>query len=43
MEATFVEVCSARGAELLEQAKTAGVVETFFPAPKDLEVRGKIE
>src|SRR5674536_220341 len=43
MEATFVEVCSARDTELLEQAKTAGVVETFFPAPKGLEVRGKIE
>ncbi|OEU43745.1 hypothetical protein BGV40_02530 [Methanosarcina sp. Ant1] len=43
MEATFVEVCSARVAELFEQAKTAGVVETFFPAPKGLEVRRKIE
>lgn len=42
-EATFVEVCSAKGAEILEQAKAAGVVETFIPVPKGLEIRGKIE
>ena len=43
MEATFVEVCSAKGAELLKQAKIAGVVETFPPVPKGVEIRGKIE
>ncbi len=42
-EATFVEVCSAKGAELFKQAKTAGVVETLLPVPKGLEIRGKIE
>lgn len=42
-EATFVEVCSAKGAEILEHAKVAGVVETFLPVPKGLEIRRKIE
>ena len=42
-EATFVEVRSAKGAELLEHAKTAGVIETFPPVPKGLEIRKKVE
>lgn len=42
-EATFVEVCSAKGAELLEKAEASGAIEAFSPVPKGLEIRGKIE
>ncbi|KKG13275.1 formate dehydrogenase [Methanosarcina sp. 2.H.T.1A.6] len=42
-EATFVEVCSAKGAELLEKAEASGAIKASSPVPKGLEVRGKIE
>lgn len=42
-DATFVEVCSPKGAELLEQAIAADVVDTLPPVPKGLEIRKKAE
>ena len=42
-EATFVEVCSAKGAELLEKAEASGAIVASPPVPKGLEVRDKIE
>ena len=41
--ATFVEVCSDKGAALLEGAAKAGAIETAEPIPKGIEIRGKIE
>ena len=41
--ATFVEVCSDKGAALLEGAEKAGAIETAAPIPKGIEIRGKIE
>jgi len=42
-KATFVEVCSQKGADLLDQAVKAGVLKTEAPNPKGLEIRGKVE
>ncbi|WAI01591.1 Coenzyme F420 hydrogenase/dehydrogenase, beta subunit C-terminal domain [Methanogenium organophilum] len=42
-KATFVEVCSDKGAALLEGAEKAGALETSAPIPKGIEIRGKIE
>lgn len=40
---TFIEVGSVRGAELLERAREAGIIETGEPTPKAVEIRGRIE
>ena len=42
-KATFVEVCSDKGAELLSGAESAGALKTQPPIPKGLEIREKIE
>ncbi|MFA5295894.1 MAG: Coenzyme F420 hydrogenase/dehydrogenase, beta subunit C-terminal domain [Methanoregulaceae archaeon] len=42
-KATFVEVCSDKGANLLDQAVKAGVLKTEAPNPKGIEIRGKVE
>ena len=42
-KATFVEVCSDKGAALLDAAVKAGVLKTEAPNPKGLEIRGKVE
>ncbi|WFN35487.1 Coenzyme F420 hydrogenase/dehydrogenase, beta subunit C-terminal domain [Methanogenium sp. S4BF] len=42
-KATFVEVCSDKGAALLEGAVKAGAIETAAPIPKGIEIRGKVE
>ena len=42
-KATFVEVCSEKGANLLDQAVKAGVLKTEAPNPKGIEIRGKVE
>ena len=42
-KATFVEVCSDKGAALLDGAMKAGVIKTEAPNPKGLEIRGKVE
>jgi len=42
-KATFVEVCSDKGANLLNGAVKAGVIATEAANPKGLEMRGKVE
>ena len=42
-KATFVEVCSAKGADLLDRAVKDGVIKTEAPNPKGLEIRAKVE
>ena len=42
-KATFVEICSDKGAMIFDGAVKAGVLETSAPEPKGLEIRGKIE
>ena len=42
-KATFVEVCSDKGADLLSRAVKAGALKTEAPIPKGLEIRGKVE
>ena len=42
-KATFVEVCSQKGADLLTKAAAAGVIATEPANPKGIEIRGKIE
>jgi formate dehydrogenase subunit beta len=42
-KATFVEVCSDKGANLLDAAVKAGVLKTEAPNPKGLEMRVKVE
>ncbi|MDN7023925.1 formate dehydrogenase [Methanoculleus sp. FWC-SCC1] len=42
-KATFVEVCSEKGAELLNKAAAAGALETSAAIPKGIEIRGKVE
>ena len=42
-KATFVEVCSEKGAGLLKAEVGAGVIKTEAPNPKGLEIRGKVE
>ncbi len=42
-KATFVEVCSDRGAVLLDRAQRAGALVAEAPIPKGVEIRGKVE
>jgi formate dehydrogenase subunit beta len=42
-KATFVEVCSDKGADLLAKAVAAGSLATEAPNPKGIEIRGKTE
>jgi len=42
-KATFVEVCSDKGADLLSRAVKAGALKTEAPIPKGIEIRGKVE
>ncbi|HNX17015.1 MAG TPA: Coenzyme F420 hydrogenase/dehydrogenase, beta subunit C-terminal domain [Methanoregula sp.] len=42
-KATFVEVCSEKGAKLVDGAIKSGVLSTEAPNPKGLEIRGKVE
>ncbi|MEN6517590.1 MAG: Coenzyme F420 hydrogenase/dehydrogenase, beta subunit C-terminal domain [Methanospirillum sp.] len=42
-KATFLEICSEKGADLLTKAAAAGVIATEPANPKGIEIRGKIE
>ncbi|MDO9523728.1 MAG: Coenzyme F420 hydrogenase/dehydrogenase, beta subunit C-terminal domain [Methanocorpusculum sp.] len=42
-KATFVEICSEKGAKLFDGAVKAGIIDTCAPEAKGLEIRGKIE
>jgi formate dehydrogenase subunit beta len=42
-KATFVEVCSDKGAHLLSRAMKSGAIATMSPDPKGIEMRGKVE
>lgn len=42
-KATFVEVCSEKGAKLLSDAQAKGAVEVAAADPKGIEMRGKVE
>ncbi|HQB99179.1 MAG TPA: Coenzyme F420 hydrogenase/dehydrogenase, beta subunit C-terminal domain [Methanospirillum sp.] len=42
-KATFVEVCSGKGAELLQKAVKSGVIATAPADPKGIEIRKKVE
>ncbi len=42
-KATFVEICSDKGAMVFDGAVKAGVLSTSAPDPKGLEIRDKIE
>jgi formate dehydrogenase subunit beta len=42
-KATFVEVCSEKGANLLDQAVKAGIIKTEAAEPKGIEMRSKVE
>jgi len=42
-KATFVEVCSEKGANLLDGAVKAGAIATEPANPKGIEIRGKVE
>jgi len=42
-KATFIEVCSDKGADLLNKAVAAGVLQTEAPIEKGLMIRGKVE
>jgi formate dehydrogenase subunit beta len=42
-KATFVEVCSEKGANLMSGAVKSGVLATEAANPKGLEIRGKVE
>jgi formate dehydrogenase subunit beta len=42
-KATFVEICSDKGADLLTKAVAAGALATEAPIPKGIEIRGKVE
>jgi len=42
-KATFVEVCSDKGADLLDKAEKAKAIATSAPDPKGVEIRGKTE
>jgi formate dehydrogenase subunit beta len=42
-KATFVEVCSEKGAHLLSRAIKSGAIATVSPDPKGIEMRGKVE
>ena len=42
-KATFIEVCSEKGANLVSGAVKAGAIATEAANPKGLEIRGKVE
>ncbi|WP_292385928.1 Coenzyme F420 hydrogenase/dehydrogenase, beta subunit C-terminal domain [Methanoculleus sp. UBA430] len=42
-KATFVEVCSEKGANLLDAAVKSGAIATEPANPKGIEIRGKVE
>ncbi len=42
-KATFVEICSEKGAFLFDEAMKAGAIDSCAPEAKGLEIRGKIE
>ena len=42
-KATFIEVCSDKGAMLLDQAVKAGAIAVEKANPKGIEIRGKVE
>ncbi|MDD1719445.1 MAG: Coenzyme F420 hydrogenase/dehydrogenase, beta subunit C-terminal domain, partial [Methanoregulaceae archaeon] len=42
-KATFVEVCSEKGANLLTQAMKDGMIQTEAANPKGVEIRAKVE
>ena len=42
-KATFVEICSEKGAKVFDGAVKAGIIDTCAPEAKGLEIRGKIE
>ncbi len=42
-KATFIEVNSPKGAEVLEKAQEAGVIDLEAPIPKGIEIREKID
>jgi formate dehydrogenase subunit beta len=42
-KATFIEVCSEKGANLVDGAVKKGILATEAPIPKGLEIRGKVE
>lgn len=42
-KATFVEVCSEKGANLLDQAVKAGIIKTEAAEQKGIEMRSKVE
>ena len=42
-KATFLEVCSEKGANLIASAQSAGALETETANPKGIEIRGKVE
>lgn len=42
-KATFVEICSSKGAKLFDGAVSAGAIDTCAPDPKGLAIRSKIE
>ena len=42
-KATFVEVCSEKGAKLLSDAIKAGTIQTEAANPKGIEIRAKVE
>ena len=42
-KATFVEVCSEKGAEILDKVIEAGLIEIQEPIPKGIEIRAHID
>jgi len=42
-KATFIEVCSEKGAKLLSNAVAAGALETCAPVEKGVAIRGNVE
>jgi formate dehydrogenase (coenzyme F420) beta subunit len=42
-KATFIEICSEKGANLLNGAQSGGALETCAPDPKGIDIRGKVE
>ncbi len=42
-KATFIEVCSEKGAKLVDAAVSNGALATEAPNPKGIEIRGKVE
>lgn len=42
-KATFVEICSDKGADLVNKAMKSGAIETCQADPKGIEMRGKVE